>query len=289
MKDAAESSSIGRVSSDMSDEQGLDDPRSQHRGGERGLTVGRIATGRFDIPVGSWRRKLGTAYELLGATLVAGLLLVGLLTAGVAEVYDSVTESNGVTVLDQPALRTAVALRTPAADIVVGDYTQLGDAVVLTLLAGATAIGLTLHWRRWTPIVLIAVTVAGSLMLTILGKAVVGRTRPPLADAVPPYEVGTSFPSGHSLNAMAIAGIVCYLLVRNQRSTWSRTLTVAAGALFVITIGLSRIYLGHHWLTDVVAAWAIGLAWVATVVVAHRLFLILRDVPRRPELQEHRQ
>lgn len=251
--------------------------------------MGRIATGRFDIPVGSWRRKLGTAYELLGATLVAGLLLVGLLTAGVAEVYDSVTESNGVTVLDQPALRTAVALRTPAADIVVGDYTQLGDAVVLTLLAGATAIGLTLHWRRWTPIVLIAVTVAGSLMLTILGKAVVGRTRPPLADAVPPYEVGTSFPSGHSLNAMAIAGIVCYLLVRNQRSTWSRTLTVAAGALFVITIGLSRIYLGHHWLTDVVAAWAIGLAWVATVVVAHRLFLILRDVPRRPELQEHRQ
>lgn len=207
---------------------------------------------------------------------------MGLLVAGAAAVYEAVTESDGVALFDQPALRTAIALRTPAIDTAVGAYTQLGEAVLVTLLATAVAVGLSLRWRSWTPVVLVAATAAGSLTLTVVGKAVVDRARPPLTDAVPPYELSTSFPSGHSLNSMAMAGIVCYLIYCGQRRAWSRTLTVAAGALFVITIGLSRIYLGHHWLTDVLAAWALGLAWVTTVVVAHRVFVIMRGIHASP-------
>jgi undecaprenyl-diphosphatase len=75
---------------------------------------------------------------------------------------------------------------------------------------------------------------------------------------------------------MAIAGIVAYLLLRRLERTWSRALTVVLAVLFATTMGLSRVYLGHHWLTDVLVAWALALAWLAVVVTAHRLFLTVR-------------
>lgn len=68
--------------------------------------------------------------------------------------------------------------------------------------------------------------------MTIAGKQLIGRARPPLADAVPPYEYSPSFPSGHSLNALVIAGIVAYLLLLRQRRRGSRVLTVTVAALF---------------------------------------------------------
>ena len=83
-----------------------------------------------------------------------------------------------------------------------------------------------------------------------------------------------SFPSGHTLNATVIAGIVCYLLLHWFRTRGVRTLAIVIAALYALTMGLSRVYLGHHWLTDVIAGWLIGIGWVAVVitlpVVAHR-------------------
>ena len=107
--------------------------------------------------------------------------------------------------------------------------------------------------------------------MTLAIKSLVGRSRPPLAEAVPPYESSASFPSGHALNAIVITGILVYsilLIVRTQRARW---LTVIVGGAYAIAIGLSRVYLGHHWLSDVVGAWLLGLAWLAVVIVAHRL------------------
>jgi membrane-associated phospholipid phosphatase len=114
----------------------------------------------------------------------------------------------------------------------------------------------------------------------------VGRTRPALADAVPPYELTASFPSGHTLNSVALAGVLAYLLVRRQRRKRTRILTILGAGLFAFAIGLSRVYLGHHWLTDVLVAWALNLGWLAVVITAHRLLLTVRrrdsDTGRRP-------
>ena len=120
------------------------------------------------------------------------------------------------------------------------------------------------------------IAAVGSLAMTTTGKAFIGRTRPPLSDAVPPYETSPSFPSGHTLNATVITAVVVYLLLRRLESAWARTTTIVLGAVFVVTMGLTRVFLGHHWLTDVVAGWALGLGWAAAVITAHRLFLTVR-------------
>ena len=112
--------------------------------------------------------------------------------------------------------------------------------------------------------------------MTVVGKDVIGRHRPALADAVPPYEYSPSFPSGHTLNATVIAGIVVYLVILRIRSRRLRAVVIAVGALFAVTVGLSRVFLGHHWFTDVLAGWVLGAAWLALVITAHRLYLTSR-------------
>jgi undecaprenyl-diphosphatase len=144
---------------------------------------------------------------------------------------------------------------------------------VLALLATGLMVW---RWRSRTPLVLMLIAAAGSLAMTVAGKDLIGRARPPQTLAVPPFERSPSFPSGHTLNATVLTGVAVYLLLRRLESVRARVATVVAGALFAGSMGLSRVFLGHHWLTDVVAGWALGLAWVAVVVTAHRLHLTVR-------------
>lgn len=116
--------------------------------------------------------------------------------------------------------------------------------------------------------------------MTVLGKDAIGRLRPDTEFAVPPFEVSPSFPSGHTLNAVVIAGITAYLLVLRQHRKRSRALTITAAIAFAFIMGLTRVYLGHHWVTDVAVAWTLGLAWLALVITAHRLLLTFRNYRR---------
>lgn len=257
-------------------EQALEESPQQQYVGARDLTRWPSAPGRLVVRL--WQRATTwlAPHQALALTLVIGLVLVGVLTAVATQVYDAVIEANGVAGLDQPALNAAIEIRSVTGNRLVGAYTHLGDTPLLPAAATVIAVGLAIWWRQWSPIVLIAVTGGGALALTIIGKARVGRIRPPLADAVPPFEHSFSFPSGHSLNSMALAGIIAYLLVRWQRHRWARALTISVAAAYAVTMGLSRIYLGAHWLTDVLVAWALALTWLTVVITAHRLFLTSR-------------
>jgi membrane-associated phospholipid phosphatase len=244
--------------------------------GTRDLTRWPTAAGRFALDLSLRAARWVAPNRLLAITLLIGMALVGGLTAIAAWVYESVVEADGIAGLDRPVLDAALSVRTSTGDELVTAYTDLGGKVQMPILATVVAVGLALAWRQWTPIVLTAATGLGSLVMTMGGKAAVGRGRPPLIDAVPPFETSFSFPSGHSLNAMALAGIIAYLLVRKQRTAWARALTVSLASAFAVTMGLSRVYLGHHWLTDVLVAWSLALAWLAVVITAHRLFITVR-------------
>jgi undecaprenyl-diphosphatase len=257
-----------------------DDTPAEERIGSRDLTHWRTTAGRR---LASWvvRRTLGVArwsaanLVLVVTALVGGAAAVAM-TAAAAEVYDAVTEADGIAGLDQPVLDQAIAWRSPGLDHAVTLYTDIGGPVGMPIVAVVLTGLMVWRWRSRTPLVLMVIAAVGSLAMTTTGKAFIGRARPPLSDAVPPYETSPSFPSGHTLNATVITAVVVYLLLRRLESAWARTTTIVLGAVFVVTMGLTRVFLGHHWLTDVVAGWALGLGWAAAVITAHRLFLTVR-------------
>ena len=260
--------------------------------GTRDLTSWRSVLGRSLIALVGWvvtrlPRSLHRAGRWSVANLAfvvlaaaAGATMVGL-TAVTHTVQESVADEDGISVLDQPVLDAAVDLRSPALDAAVTTFTDIGGPVGMPVLTATAVAALVAVRRRWTPVVLTLVAGAGSLAMTVVGKGWVGRIRPPADLAVPPLETSPSFPSGHTLNATVLTAVVVYLVLLRTTATWQRVLALTVGVVFVAAMGLSRVFLGHHWLTDVIAGWTLGLAWALAVVTAHRLWLTLRGRERR--------
>ncbi|MFW5472034.1 phosphatase PAP2 family protein [Knoellia sp. CPCC 206450] len=258
-------------------------PPEDERIGERDLADWRTDTGRFVL---RWTARGAAEIARVGRWSIANLALV--LTVGIglavvwgfaatsAEVYENVVDRDGISVVDQPVLDWSVAARTPRTERLATDFTDLGGTIGMPVIAVVATVGLALLWRAWTPVVLMLIGAGGSLVMTLTGKDLAGRARPPQSLAVPPYETSASFPSGHTLNATVVLGLTAYLLaIWLRRKRWRTGVVVLLG-VFVVAMGLSRVYLGHHWLTDVVAGWAIGLGWLACVVTGHRVRLTLQ-------------
>ncbi|CAN00230.1 putative membrane-associated phospholipid phosphatase [Clavibacter michiganensis subsp. michiganensis NCPPB 382] len=244
--------------------------------GDRDLTRWVTPVGRILARVVERIMRVLGPHAALVITLLVGLVLAFGLAAIAAQVYDNVTDADGVAGLDKPLLAFMIGIRTPWLNDVATAYTDVAGVVVMPIIAVVTMLFLAVRRRSWTPIILVVAAGGGSLLLTIAGKDLIGRARPALADAVPPYETSPSFPSGHTLNAVAIAGILAYLLLLRQLRRVTRVLSIAVAVVFAVTIGISRVYLGHHWFTDVLAAFFLSGAWLAVVITAHRLYLTAR-------------
>ncbi|WP_434157265.1 phosphatase PAP2 family protein [Clavibacter michiganensis] len=244
--------------------------------GDRDLTRWVTPVGRILARVVERIMRVLGPHAALVITLLVGLVLAFGLAAIAAQVYDNVTDADGVAGLDKPLLAFMISIRTPWLNDAATAYTDVAGVVVMPIIAVVTMLFLAVRRRSWTPIILVVAAGGGSLLLTIAGKDIVGRARPDLADAVPPYETSPSFPSGHTLNAVAIAGILAYLLLLRQHRRVTRVLSIAVAVVFAVTIGISRVYLGHHWFTDVLAAFFLSGAWLALVITAHRLYLTAR-------------
>ena len=217
-----------------------------------------------------------TSHGVLVLTAAVGLNVALTATWATGEVYESIAEAGRLAALDERVLTLAVSWRSPGLDTAVTHLTDLGGPVGMPILALVATVIMTIAWRSRTPVILVVIAAIGSLAMTTAGKDLVGRSRPPLSLAVPPYETSPSFPSGHTLNAVVLIGIVVYLVLRRLEHRRSRTAVIVAGMAFAVAISLSRVYLGHHWLTDVIAGWLLGLGWLAAVITAHRLFLTVQ-------------
>ena len=225
------------------------------------------------------RERLGQwfkPYAALWITLLVGGALVVIMALLGAEVYDDVVDDQGLASLDLPALHLAQNLRTPELDAGVTAFTNVGGGIGMPIVATILTGWLTFLSRTWRPIILVGGAAAVSTFATTVGKRLVGRTRPDHSEAVPPYESSPSFPSGHTLNTTVVIGVVVYIMCLQFEILWARITAITAGAAFIIAMGLSRVFLGHHWLTDVMAGWFLGLAWVCMVILAHRLFHLTR-------------
>jgi undecaprenyl-diphosphatase len=146
--------------------------------------------------------------------------------------------------------------------------TWLGsDGVLWVVILGATLI-LAIR-RRWRLAIYLLVTGAGAIVLDPILKSLVGRLRPVVAHPVA-YGTGDSFPSGHSLGSIVCYGALFLVFVPATRGRWRTVFTTAIIAL-VALIGISRLLLGVHYLSDVLGAWAIGITWLGLTAFAFEL------------------
>ncbi len=244
--------------------------------GATSLTAWTTPPGRRAAAVTTQAARRVGAHGALALTLGIGVVAVFLLAFLASRVYDGVTERDGVAGLDVPVLHAAMGMRSPVPDTIAAVVAVVFGPVGMPVLALAAILLLALRRRSWTPVLLVAAAGLGSLAMTIAGKDIIDRHRPLRIDAIPPFETSPSFPSGHTLNATVIAGVVAYLILLRRRSAAGRTVTIVAAVVIAIVVGLTRILLGAHWFTDVLAGWLLGAAWLALVITAHRLYLTAR-------------
>ena len=161
--------------------------------------------------------------------------------------------------------------------------TWLGSSFVLIPLIAVLGGYFVIRRRDWTPLIRLAVALGGAIGLYNLGKLVVDRPRPPERFRVGSVVPGGSFPSGHSAEALAVWGMMAVLAaVLLTRRRW---VPIVVAALVVLLVGVSRVYLDAHWLTDVLAGYAAGGCWLSAVVavILWRGRLRWRSGPRRRE------
>lgn len=139
------------------------------------------------------------------------------------------------------------------------DVTALGGGVVLTIVV-IVAAGLLLVQRLWlTAIATIAASVTGGLVVDVV-KSQIGRPRPDLVPHLVTVS-NMSFPSGHSANSAVVYLTLAGLATQVTRTRATRRYLLAVAILLVGAIGCSRVYLGVHWPSDVLAGWSFGTLW----------------------------
>jgi undecaprenyl-diphosphatase len=160
---------------------------------------------------------------------------------------------------------TVHAWSTPQATEFMLYATQSGAIVALTLLSMGVILGfLFLKLKRAAA--LMAANMVGAWVLNDSLKILFHRPRPePFFGLLPPGDY--SFPSGHSLCSFCFYAMIAALFWTRIRSRTARVGVVAVTGVVIVTVGLSRVYLGVHYPTDVLGAWAIGLCWVSFLMV----------------------
>ena len=146
--------------------------------------------------------------------------------------------------------------------------TWLGSGGVLWTLIGLAVVTLAIR-RRWRLAIYLLVTGAGALTLDPVLKALVGRLRPVVAHPVA-YGNGDSFPSGHALGSIVCYGALFLVFLPAARGIWRRVFTAVIVTL-IAAIGVSRLLLGVHYLSDVLGAWALGVTWLGVTALAFEL------------------
>ncbi|MEO6014226.1 MAG: phosphatase PAP2 family protein [Devosia sp.] len=201
--------------------------------------------------------------KLITARNIALLLLAALLT-GLGLIIDEVAEGDTLK-FDQAFL---LALREPGDPTnpigpdwlteVARDITALGGVAVLTLLTTLVTVQFILRGKPRSALYVALAAISGTLISNTL-KSIFNRPRPELT-AIAEYGKG-SFPSGHSTMAAVVYLTLGVILAVGARNVRLKVFYIGTALLLIVLVGLSRLYLGVHYPTDVLAGWAIGASW----------------------------
>ena len=197
--------------------------------------------------------------------LTAGLVVLIAVGWALGAVVHDATASGGVNRLDQSVLDWFVEHRQPWVNTAMRVATTLGSsAFLIPLLLAVSA----WYWRRGgttRPFLLLALAYGGSYLVSQSVKVLVGRPRPPAGVVIGHYS-GYAFPSGHATESAAVYLMLAVVLAAAMPPGGRRVAVRVAAVLVVTLVGITRMYLAAHWLTDVLAGWCFGTLWVLLVV-----------------------
>ncbi len=197
-------------------------------------------------------------YATAGLLLLSGAILAVLGTWTFVEVASEVREGDTQT-FDDYVMRLVAENQHPTIERAMLEITFLGTGLVVMVIVVIASLFLWLTRHRYSASLLVFAT-AGALILNNLLKAGFDRPRPQI------FQWGThvlssSFPSGHAMSATVVYSMVAFLAARLEAKHFVRWIVMLAATLLIVLIGTSRVYLGVHFPTDILAGVLIGFAW----------------------------
>jgi undecaprenyl-diphosphatase len=219
-------------------------------------------------------------YLPVAAILIAGTLFTAWAGDAFLDLAEKVHGKNAsLQRIDGSIHDWAVSERTSGATAFFTGMTIIGGPLGLAVLLTIVGIILAIR-RRWSWLIYLAVTFAGGWLLDLELKRYFARARPIAAEMLRRAN-GYSFPSGHALGSAVAFGALAYLAFRAIRSWPVKTAVIAFLYTLVASVALSRVYLGVHWISDVLAGVTVGTVWVTTATVAYETTRRIRRLRRR--------
>jgi len=204
-------------------------------------------------------------WKLFALSLLAGLLVSGFLLLALEELHEEIAKPFFIH-MDLQIQQAVHGHTSVARTRWMKGLTWIGSPQLL--FPGVPLIAALFWWRRLRREAMVFfISMAGGAMLNTALKLHFRRVRPDVPWALV-HEHSFSFPSGHSVCAVVMYGTLVYLGMRYLRLGWERVAIIVAAVAVVSGIGLSRIYLGVHYPSDVAAGYLVGCIWLMTVIGA---------------------
>lgn len=204
-----------------------------------------------------------SAGEWYGLNLTIGIVLLILALFYFGEIVEDLIDKETLFYLDFRVRSLVEGIISPEITRIMVDITNIGGVYLATLTLSIIALYL-LYKRCWWKLFALFLATGGGEAILIILKMLFHRPRP-MPQLVATH--GYSFPSGHAFSAMTIYGFLIYLTWKTDSSKLLRIIILPAFTLLIFLIGISRIYLNVHYLTDVLGGYASGFAWLVFCVV----------------------
>lgn len=146
-------------------------------------------------------------------------------------------------------------------------YLAKGEVIAVGVIILSLILILLKNWRFLNTLL---ISVIGSELFVWIIKNIIERPRPPLTNALV-NETTYSFPSGHTFVAISFYGLLVYFVIQSEKNKFLKVISFLIGLILIIWVGLSRIYLGAHWPSDVLASFAAGVAWLTIIITSLKI------------------
>ncbi|WP_051548582.1 bifunctional DedA family/phosphatase PAP2 family protein [Nocardioides sp. URHA0032] len=205
------------------------------------------------------------AHDVRIAPWLTGLTGVAA-AAGVILLADAATERDGLATHDPTVAADVATHRTTFLNHVASAASLIGSEASIAVLAAGVLVVLAGR-RRFAEAGVLGVGMAGAAALVLGLKQLIDRARPGTSLRLGPADSSSSFPSGHTSMTAAFAALLVWLFWPHLTRAGRAVVVGAAGAVCLV-VGASRVYLGYHWATDVIAAWLVVTAWLGLLLLA---------------------